>query len=202
MRRSFWLQAIAYALSTATAILIVLPSVVHPGQLPRWMTAHARTMRPSVDVVGGLRFVYEASVEEVESARMDLLAPVLEQRLREEQAVADVVAAPQQDGAMVVKFGRPASQGRLSTALIDDLGLREIDRREDQGLVVLRLKSVEVARLYRQEMDRAVEKLHWTFDDHFGSPRHVEREGDGIAIELPGGSLADAARARSLIERL
>jgi len=84
MTRNWWLKAALFGLLTGVAIIVVLPYLVPQERLPSFLAKYGRRMIPAVDGQGGLRFVYEVDVDRVLSARLDLLARDLEQRLREE----------------------------------------------------------------------------------------------------------------------
>jgi hypothetical protein len=71
MKRSWWIQAVVFALMTATAVVVLLPSVMASDRLPALLRANARRMHPAVEVTGGLRFEYEVDSPEQDAERAE-----------------------------------------------------------------------------------------------------------------------------------
>ena len=73
MKRTWWIQAVAYAFLTGAAAIILLPSALAYDQVPRFLLRHARQMKPSIELIGGLRLGYEVDPGDVIFARLRLL---------------------------------------------------------------------------------------------------------------------------------
>ena len=201
MKRSWWLQAVVYAFLLAVAAVAVLPSLVSEDQLPHLLRGHARRMRPSVEVSGGLRLAYEVDVDDVVAARLRSLASEIERSMREDHAAAGVTAAPEGDGTLAVRFDRASDYGRLASSVATEFELSEEERSEVQRSLVLRLRPTQVDELVEKTVKQALWKLRSRIDayDFSGS---VTREGNRIVLELPGINPAEAPRIRSMIDRL
>jgi preprotein translocase subunit SecD len=201
MKRSWWIRAVVYAFLTGAAAVILLPSALAFDQLPRFLRAHARQMKPSVDVHGGLRLGYEVDARGVVSAGLRLAGSEIGRSLREDHGAAGVTVAQRDDGALVVTFERASDHRRLAAALATDFGLEEEERSEEQGLVILRLPTAQADELVERTARRALQKVRALTGGGCGAI-FVTRDGNRIVIESPGISAAEAPRIRALIERL
>jgi preprotein translocase subunit SecD len=203
MKRSWWLQAFLYGLLVAAAAIVLLPSVLPSDRLPAFLLTHARRMRPSVDIQGGLRLVYEVDVDGVVSATLRRLASEVERSMSEDHAAVGVSALPTKNGTLIVRFERASDYDRLSASLASEFGLDEADRRDSERLVVLRLGATEVDELVKQNVRAALQKMRGRVDGCLDPEDVVTREGNRLVIELPGiDTTADASRIKSVIERL
>jgi preprotein translocase subunit SecD len=200
--RSWWLQAVVYAFLTAAAVVVLLPSVLGFDQLPDFLRAHARQMKPSVEVQGGLSLGYEVDVDDVVLARLRLLGSEIERSMREDHGAVGVTAVPRGDGALAVRFDRTSDHRRLAASLATDFDLEEAERSQEQGLVVLRLAPAQVDQLMEKTVQSALGKVRSLVDGGCNWGTVITRERNRILIELPGIRTAEAPRIRSLIERL
>ena len=185
MKRPWWIQAVVYVLLTGAAVVVL----------------NARGTQPAVDVAGGLRLGYEVDVDDVVFARLRLLGSEIERSLREDHGAPGVTAVSRGAGALAVRFDRASDHRRWGASLAGDFDLEEVERSEEQGLVVLRLPRAQADELVERTVQRALGKVRDLLDSSCAGGA-VTRERNRIVIDLPGISTAEAPRIRSLIERL
>jgi preprotein translocase subunit SecD len=159
MSRSWRWQAALYAVLVSVAIAVLLPTVVPVWKLPEWMTKYLHhTMQPSVELVGGVRLVYQVDVDLAVERQVELVRKGLEFLLGSPDAGQAILFTREGRTDIVVAMEPPLiSYRRLREA--SGGYMDEVERNESTGRIRLRFDPDKVDEIRKASLNAKLEQI-------------------------------------------
>jgi preprotein translocase subunit SecD len=203
MERSWWWKAVLYGLVVVLAILYLIPTVAQDRE-PAFLKKHfQKRIQLGLDLQGGLHLVYEVNVDKAVSGKVDRLSSDLEDRLRKDKSVTDMVVSREGRDDIVFTFKTPADQAKLDESILRDYrkALDVVGRDATAGVVRLRLDPDQVSEVRDYALRQGIETIRNRVDKFGVSEPTIIKKGTDIIVELPGLKPADFERIKSIIGR-
>lgn len=200
MERSLKWRGLLLCGLTLLALVFILPNLVDPSALPRWMPRKKLTL--GLDLQGGLHLQYSVEVDKAVADKMDRIARDLDGRLRKDKPDLDVRVRVEDGEAVLAEFGSAEARKALTEEMINEY-IDLVVTEPSAGVVRLSLAPEVVARLKEGAVDKSIETIRSRVDALGVTEPDIRKgkEGTDIVVQLPGLTEADFARAKRLIGR-
>jgi preprotein translocase subunit SecD len=202
MERSWWWKAALFGSVIVLACLYLIPSVVPQEKQPAFIQkVFQKRIQKGLDLAGGLRLVYNVSVDKAVSARVDQIANSVEDNLFKK--TRDVKVTREGRDEMVFEFKNPGDVAKLDDEVLAEYRdeLEQVSSDKAKGLVRYRLDPDEVAAIKESSLTQGIETIRGRVDK-FGvaEPTIIKKDQD-IVIELPGLEQRDFERIKAIVGR-
>src|SRR6266404_5008488 len=204
MERSWWWKAVLYGVVTVTACLYLIPTVVPEAKQPALIRKYfQKRIQLGLDLQGGLHLVYEVNVDKAVSGKVDRLSTDVEDRLRKDKAITELMVTREGRDDIVLSFKTPADQAKLDETILRDYrkSLDLVERKPEAGTVRLRLDPDQVEEVRDYALRQGIETIRGRVDKFGVSEPTIIKKGTDIIVELPGLKAADFERIKSIIGR-
>jgi preprotein translocase subunit SecD len=204
MERSWLWKAALYGVLTVLAVLYLVPTVVPDEKQPAVLKKYfQKKIQLGLDLQGGLHLVYEVNIEKAVASKVDRIASDIEDRLRKDKNVADLVVTREGRDDIVLAFKPPADQAKLDESILRDQrkAIDVVSRDSATGIVRLRLDPDQVEEVRDYALRQAIETIRTRVDKFGVSEPTIIKKGTDIIVELPGLRQADFERIKSIIGR-
>lgn len=204
MERSWWWKAALYGFVTVLAVLYLIPTVVPEQKQPAIIKKYfQKRIQLGLDLQGGLHLVYEVNVDKAVAGKVDRLSSDLEDRLRKDKGVKDLVVTREGRDDIVVTFKSAAEQSKLDDSILKDYrnALDVVDRNAGTGVVRLRLDPDQIEEVRDYALRQGIETIRGRVDKFGVSEPTIIKKGTDIIVELPGLKASDFERIKSIIGR-
>jgi preprotein translocase subunit SecD len=204
MERAWWWKAALYGFVTVLAVLYLIPTVVPEDKQPAVVKKYfQKRIQLGLDLQGGLHLVYEVNVDKAVASKVDRQASDIEDRLRKDKSVTDLLVAREGRDDIVLTFKKPAEQAKLDDSILRDYrkALDVVSRDPATGVVRLRLDSDQVEEVRDYALRQGIETIRGRVDKFGVSEPTIIKKGTDIIVELPGLKAADFERIKSIIGR-
>jgi preprotein translocase subunit SecD len=143
------------------------------------------------------------NVDKAVSDKVDRLASDVEDRLRKDKGLSDVVVSRDGRDDIVLTFKTPADQAKLDETILRDYrkSLDLVDRNATTGVIRLRLDPAQVDEVRDYALRQGIETIRNRVDKLGVSEPTIIKKGTDIIVELPGLKPADFERIKSIIGR-
>ena len=202
MERSWWWKAVLFGTVTVLACLYLVPSLVSPEKQPAFIQKlFTKRIQKGLDLAGGLRLVYNVSVDKAVSARVDQIANAVEDTLFKK--TRDVKVTREGRDEIVFQFKNPADHAKLDNEVLGDYRdeLEEQTRDESKGLVRYTLDPDQVAAIKESALTQGIETIRGRVDKFGVAEPTIIKKGEDIVIELPGLEQRDFERIKNIVGR-
>jgi preprotein translocase subunit SecD len=206
MERSWWWKAALYGAVTVLAGLYLVPTVAPKSNQPAIAYIkkyfHKR-IQLGLDLRGGLHLVYEVNVDKAVSGKVDRLASDIEDHLRKDKGVNDVLISREGRDDIIFAFKKPEEQAKLDADLLKDYrkSLDVVERNPATGVVRLRLDPDQVEEVRDYALRQGIETIRGRVDKFGVAEPTIIKKGTDIIVELPGLEAQDFERIKSIIGR-
>src|SRR6185295_4133595 len=208
MERSWWWKAALYGVVVVIACVYLVPTVFPddekkppPAAVATIKKYFHKRSQEGLDLQGGLHLVYEVHVEKAVSDKVDRIASDVEERLKKDKKVADVVVNREDRADIVVIFKTPAEQVKIDDDMMRDFRrqLDVVSRDPVTGTVRLRLDADQEEEVRDLALRQAIETIRGRVDQFGVAEPTIVRKGTDIVVELPGLKPADFERIKTII---
>jgi protein-export membrane protein SecD len=206
MERSWWWKAVLYGIVTVLAVLYLVPTVAPKSTNPAVVGIkkyfHKR-IQLGLDLRGGLHLVYEVNVDKAVAGKVDRLASDIEDHLRKDRGVSELMIAREGRDDILFTFKKPEEQAKLDEALLRDYrkSLDVVERNPAAGTVRLRLDQDQVEEVRDYALRQGIETIRGRVDKFGVAEPTIIKKGTDIIVELPGLESQDFERIKSIIGR-
>jgi preprotein translocase subunit SecD len=204
MERSWWWKAALYGVVTVLAALYLVPTVVPEDKQPAFIKRHfTKRIQLGLDRQGGLHLVYEVNVDKAVSDKVDRLATDVEDKLRRDKGVKDVVVSREERDFIVLTFKNPADNAKLDDSILKEFrnALDVVSRDAGKGVVRLSIDPDQVAEVQDYALRQGIETIRNRVDKLGVAEPTIIKKGTDIIVELPGLKPADFERIKTIIGR-
>lgn len=204
MERSWWWKAALYGVVTVLAALYLVPTLVPEEKQPGFIKRHfTKRIQLGLDLQGGLHLVYEVNVDKAVSDKVDRLATDVEDKLRRDKGVNDVVVSREGRDLIVLTFKNPADNAKLDDALLKEHrnALDVVSRDAAKGVVRLSIDPDQVAEVQEYALRQGIETIRNRVDKLGVAEPTIIKKGTDIIVELPGLKPSDFERIKTIIGR-
>jgi preprotein translocase subunit SecD len=204
MERSWWWKAALYGVVTVLAVLYLVPTLVPEEKQPAFIKRHfTKRIQLGLDLQGGLHLVYEVNVDKAVSDKVDRLATDVEDKLRRDKGVNDVVVSREGRDLIVLTFKNPADSAKLDDALLKEHrnALDVVSRDAAKGVVRLSIDPDQVAEVQEYALRQGIETIRNRVDKLGVAEPTIIKKGTDIIVELPGLKPSDFERIKTIIGR-
>src|SRR4051812_2520531 len=206
MERSWWWKAVLYGVVTVLAVLYLVPTVAPKSQNPAVVGIEKyfhKRIQLGLDLRGGLHLVYEVNVDKAVGSKVDRLASDIEDHLRKDKGVTDLLVAREGRDDILFTFKKPEEQAKLDEALLKDYrkSLDLVERKAAAGTVRLRLDPDQVEEVRDYALRQAIETIRDRVDKFGLAEPTIIKKGTDIIVELPGLGSQDFERIKAIIGR-
>src|SRR3954452_5358922 len=105
MERAWWWKAALYGFVTVLAVLYLIPTVVPEHKQPAIVQKYfQKRIQLGLDLQGGLHLVYEVNVDKAVASKVGRQASDIEDRLRKDKGVTDLLVTREGRDDIVLTF--------------------------------------------------------------------------------------------------
>ncbi len=204
MERSWWWKATLYGGLVVLACLYLVPTLVPDEKQPAFVKKHfQKHIQLGLDLQGGLHLVYEVDVDKAVGGKVDRIASDLEDKLRKDKGVTDLLVTREGRDDIVFTFKPPSDVAKFDDSLLKEhrQDLDVVDRDAAKGVVRLRLDPKQVDDIRDYALRQGIETIRGRVDKFGVSEPTIIKKGTDIIVELPGLRSADFEHIKSIIGR-
>jgi preprotein translocase subunit SecD len=204
MERSWWWKAALYGVVTVLAALYLVPTLVPEDKQPAFIKRHfTKRIQLGLDLQGGLHLVYEVNVDKAVSDKVDRLSTDVEDKLRRDKGVKDLVVSREGRDFIVLTFKPPADSAKLDDSILKEhrQALDVVSRDAAAGVVRLSIDPDQVAEVQDYALRQGIETIRNRVDKLGVAEPTIIKKGTDIIVELPGLKPADFERIKTIIGR-
>ncbi|HTA20424.1 MAG TPA: hypothetical protein VK989_14130, partial [Polyangia bacterium] len=204
MERSWWWKATLYGGLVVLACLYLVPTLVPDEKQPAFVKKHfQKHIQLGLDLQGGLHLVYEVDVDKAVGGKVDRLASDIEDKLRKDKGVADLLVTREGRDDILFTFKPPSDVSKFDDSLLKEhrQDLDVVDRDAAKGTVRLRLDPKQVDDIRDYALRQGIETIRGRVDKFGVSEPTIIKKGTDIIVELPGLKSADFEHIKSIIGR-
>jgi len=204
MERSWWWKATLYGGLVVLACLYLVPTLVPDEKQPAFIKKHfQKHIQLGLDLQGGLHLVYEVDVDKAVGGKVDRIASDLEDKLRKDKGVTDLLVTREGRDDIIFTFKPPSDIAKFDDSLLKEhrQDLDVVDRDATKGVVRLRLDAKQIDEIRDYALRQGIETIRGRVDKFGVSEPTIIKKGTDIIVELPGLKSADFEHIKSIIGR-